>query len=314
LNVSKKQYTVWMLNGDRVPARTPGATKETRETENYYGTVGGRRVPLCPDYKAAIRMLRKLLADGELKRVGLADPHADHKSRPLADHIADYATVLRAKGDTETHISLTVQRVTALTAGCGFRSFADADAGKAAEWLANLRNPASRAEVPVAASFTPAEEATILGISGAAVRAAVSRHRLEASGHGKARRLPRATVLALAEHMAKGRGPETLNHYVRAVRGFFRWLVKAKRAPFNPLDSLELVNAKADVRRARRELTAEELRHLFATTAKSGRRFRGLSGEDRRCLYLTAAATGFRASALAALTPADFDLMRVIRP
>jgi hypothetical protein len=33
-----------------------------------------------------------------------------------------------------------------------------------------------------------------------------------------------------------------------------------------------------------------------------------LTGEDRYCLYLTAATTGFRASALASLTPADFNL------
>ena len=108
--------------------------------------------------------------------------------------------------------------------------------------------------------------------------------------------------------MGRAVGPETVNHYVRAVRGFFRWLVRAKRIGSNPLDSLSLVNAQADVRRARRELTADELRRLFAATRASDRAFRGLTGEDRFHLYLTAAATGFRASALANLTPADFDL------
>src|SRR5262249_46319512 len=127
-------------------------------------------------------------------------------------------------------------------------------------------------------------------------------------GQGKARRMPRATVEALAGRMARGHGPQTINHYVRAVRGFFRWMVRAKRSGANPLEALSLVNAQVDVRRARRELTADELRTLLVTTRASERGFRGLTGEDRFHLYLTAAVSGFRAAALASLTPADFDL------
>jgi integrase len=82
----------------------------------------------------------------------------------------------------------------------------------------------------------------------------------------------------------------------------------AKRIGLNPLESLTLINEKVDVRCARRELTADELRALLTATRTSGRGFRGLTGEDRFHLYLTAAATGFRARALAHLTPADFDL------
>ncbi len=66
-----------------------------------------------------------------------------------------------------------------------------------------------------------------------AVRAVVKRHNLTATGNGKARRLPRATVEALVLKQAKGCGPATTNHYIRAVRGFFRWLVRAKRIGSN---------------------------------------------------------------------------------
>ena len=68
------------------------------------------------------------------------------------------------------------------------------------------------------------------------------------------------------------------------------------------------MNAAVDVRRARRELTADELRALLTGTRASERTFRGLTGEDRFHLYLVTAGTGFRASALSNLTPADFDL------
>lgn len=66
---------------------------------------------------------------------------------------------------------------------------------------------------------------TLLGVSGAAVRAFVKRHALAATGQDKSRRYPRATLEALLSLRGRGTGPETLNHYVRAVRGFMRWLV-----------------------------------------------------------------------------------------
>ena len=107
---------------------------------------------------------------------------------------------------------------------------------------------------------------------------------------------------------ARGCGPETVNHFIRAAKGFCRWLAKAKRFGSNPLDTLTPVNAAVDVRRARRELTADELRRVFDTARKSGRRFRGLTGAERYTLYLVATSTGFRVRALANLTLADFDL------
>ena len=199
-------------------------------------------------------------------------------------------------------------RVKALLAGCRFAVIADADAGRASEWLIALRRDAAPVAVPSEDSFTPAATAKLLGISGAAVRAAVTRWNLPATGIGKARTFPRATVEALVLNRAKGCGPETANHYVRAVRGFFRWLVKAKRFGSNPLDSLSLVNSAVDVRHARRELTADELRRLFVASRTSHRSFRGLAGPDRYMLYLVAAGTGFRSRAMANLTPADFDI------
>ena len=135
----------------------------------------------------------------------------------------------------------------------------------------------------------------------------MKRHGLLATGHGKKRRLPRATVEALALRLDRGCGPQTVNHYVRAVRGFFRWMVKSKRCASDPLDTLSLVNVNVDVRHARRELTAAELGRLLVAAESSVKSFRGLTGVDRFHLYLAAATTGFRAYGLANLTPEDFD-------
>ena len=305
----KKQTTAWRLAGKKVPANTLGAEKITTKSAKWYGTVNGRHVPLCRDKQVAERMLRKMEADAGLADVGLSDQFASHRRRPLSEHLKDFASHLRAKGDTESHIELTIARARALFDGCQWKVYGDTDAARASEWLTSLRQAAPPVTIPTKKTeFTPGEVSDLFGISGAAVRATVKRHGLAATGNGKARRYPRETVTALADRVGRGIGPETVNHYVRAVRGFFRWMVKAKRIGSNPLDALSLMNSQVDVRRARRELTADELRNLFTATRSSHRAFRGLTGEDRYFLYLTAATTGFRANALASLTPIDFNL------
>ena len=177
------------------------------------------------------------------------------------------------------------------------------------EWLNGRRRNGVAVTLPVSVEwFTPKEAAGVLGMTLAGVRAAVQRNRLPAVGAGKARKLPRATIEMLASAKARGVSPTTVNHYVRAVRGFFRWLVKAKRIGINLLDNLSLLNERVDVRRGRRELSADELQRLLDVAQSSAKTFHGLSGKDRFTLYLTAAATGFRANALANLTPPDFAL------
>ena len=306
--VWKKQKTVWHLAGQRVPAGTPGAEKRTVLSRNWYGTIAGQQVPLCADKGAAKSMLAKRLTDSALGTVGLGDPFAAHKRTPLSQHLADYKAHLAAKGDTAGHVDLTADRIGAAFAGCGFRTFADVDAGRVAGWLAARRADAAPPAVPPGAEFSPMAAALIVGVSGAALRGLVRRHGLAATGAGRARRYPRATVKAVLAARARGCSPETANHYVRATRGFARWMVAAGRAPANPLATLALLAIGPDVRRSRRELTAGQLRDLLTATLARPNQFRGLSGAERHALYLTAATTGFRAAALAALTPADFRL------
>ena len=292
---------------------TAEGSKYLRPTKKWYGkytdgTGVVQLIPLTSDKSAARMLLAELVKKAERQRIGLFDPAEAHATRPLLEHLGDYAAVLESKGDTSEHIDQTRSRIAAVLTGCGIAFAKDADPVRVADWLNELRRDSAVMQLPDGqGTFTPAEAARLLGISGAAVRATVKRHGLAATGNGIARTLPRATVEALGLRAGKGTGPQTVNHYVRAVRGFFRWLAKVKRIGTNPLDSLELLNASVDVRRGRRELTLEELQELFRTTRSSERSFRGLCGEDRYQLYLIAAGTGFRASALAGLTPNDFD-------
>jgi integrase len=267
-----------------------------------------RRVKGSTDKAVTEQMIADWQRRIERRRLGYADPVEEHATRPLVDHLADYAAHLEAKGDTSAHVALTVSRIRAVLDGCGFTFPRDLDANTVSAWLTTLRRGGTPVALPDRADFTPGEVADLLGITGAALRAAVKRLNLPATGNGKARRLPRSAVETLVTERAKGISPETANHYVRALRGFGRWLVKSKRIGSNPLETLTLQNTAADTRRRRRELTAAELRRLLEATRASDRTFRGLTGIDRYCLYLTAVSTGLRASALANLTPENFDL------
>jgi site-specific recombinase XerC len=303
----RKPVTHWIKDGKRVPANTPGATPRTRLTAKYYGYVAGREVPLCADRKASLDLLRKRLGDHTLERNGLGDPYKAYRRVKLVRHLKAFRKALRARGNTEAHVVKTVRRVWAVFRGCGFRYPTDLNEEKVSDFLMRLRTPGQTVEVPPGVSFTPRVAAGILCISRVALSQNVRRHALPASGNGKARRLPRSTVEALASLQAQGVSLETVNHYLRALRSFCRWMVP-RRMPSNPLAGLKLLNAQVDVRHARRELRVDELRRLLEATGQSAKVWRGLTGEDRAHLYLLAAVTGFRANALARLTPQDFRL------
>lgn len=112
---------------------------------------------------------------------------------------------------------------------------------------------------------------------------------------------------ALAALRSEGLGPETINHHVRAVKAFSRWLWRDGRAREHALAHLGTINPETDRRRVRRALIPEEAARLIRA-AESGRDVLGMTGPDRAILYSMALATGFRASELASLVPESFRL------
>lgn len=174
---------------------TRDGTKYLRPSKRWYfdvrdhnGTV--RRVKGFTDLKATEQLAAEMERKAARVRAGILDPHEDQLRRPLADHLTDYAAALEAKGNTADHTRQTVARVSALLTGCGFVFSADVDAAKVSAWLIDLRRDSVAAAIPAGDAFTPAETAKLLGISGAAIRAAVKRLGLPATGHGKARSFP----------------------------------------------------------------------------------------------------------------------------
>jgi excisionase family DNA binding protein len=301
----------------KVPAGTPGAKKVKKKSGKWYGRLPGstRPIPLASNKVAAQQILAEKVRQAERARAGLSDPNLEeHRERPLAGHLADFRAALEARDKAPRYVDLVVSRLEALLAGCGYVFIPDMEANpqRVTAWLTDLRrNGPIRQPLPSGQQeFTLGEVAALLGVKKFSVAPLVSRHGLPATGSGKARRFPRATVEALQDRQAGGLSVATANGYLTHLKAFCNWLAGGPRPRMasNPFAGFEPGNEATDRRHDRRELSAAELRRLLETTRASRRSFRGLDGEARFHLYALACATGFRAGGLASLTPECFEL------
>ncbi|MHC4521310.1 MAG: tyrosine-type recombinase/integrase [Planctomycetota bacterium] len=104
----------------------------------------------------------------------------------------------------------------------------------------------------------------------------------------------------------KGISARTFNGKLKAVKGFVAWMIRNRRAADSPISHLTCLNEKADRRRVRRPLGAEEVRRLL-TVAENGPERYGMTGHARMLLYRLACESGLRANELRNLTAASFD-------
>ncbi len=290
------------------PTYTDKKTGEKKRLKKWYVCLNGKEIPLSPNRRAAEMMLAKLLEKAEFEKIGLTDPFERHRQTPLVEHLDDWETAVRAGEGGAKHAAEMLRCVRRVLAGCVF--FADVSPGGVREALADLRQGREVAAIPAnQEQFTRKELADLLGITPAAVPELVSRHRLPATGNGKARRFPRTTAEALLARRGEGASLTTLNRHLQAVKMFGKWMVSEKRAPENPLADMKRVgNPENDRRREFATLTADEIARLIIAARESSAVFMGLAGRDRAALYLCGVSTAFRPVELSRLTPADFLL------
>jgi integrase len=125
---------------------------------------------------------------------------------------------------------------------------------------------------------------------------------------------------ALGRIVAGGKSARTGNHAQAAARAFTRWLMLSNRLKDDPLKAMVTrYSEDADIRYGRRDLSADEIRrlleaaekgepHVARRPAKSKHLDVMIDGLDRAMAYRIAMGTGFRASEVASLTAASFDL------
>jgi hypothetical protein len=112
----------------------------------------------------------------------------------------------------------------------------------------------------------------------------------------KARRISDLSLSGALEALQSLRAREkfnqqTINHYIRAVKAFSRWLWKDKRAREHHLAHLATADPEPDRRYIRRALTPEEAIRVIQA-AEAGPTVMGMSGADRAALYAVARRPG----------------------
>ncbi len=251
MRVFKKHITRYLdADGHYVSKDTPGARKIKEKNGKWYGRVPGnaKAVPLCTNKAAAEIMLGELVRKAEMVKAGITDPFEPHRRRPLSEHLDDYEVYLLAKGDGFQHVRDTMVRVRRVAAGCGFAFIADVSLSAVQKFLAHLaqKRPTLPSIDPAQESYSKKELAAALLVKPHCIGPLVRRWNLPAEGQGRRRRFSRQTALALRERLSQPVGPATINHHVRAIKGFTHWLVRDRRTADNPLAGLSGVNADAD--------------------------------------------------------------------
>jgi len=99
-----------------------------------------RRVPLASDKAAAQTMLNELVRNVEREKSGQVSPFEHWHKRPLRDHILDFQQFQKGKGNSEKHVSSTVDKVRSIVTACKWAYISDISASGVQRQLADRRN------------------------------------------------------------------------------------------------------------------------------------------------------------------------------
>ena len=123
---------------------------------SYWATVDGERVKR----KTRCYYIKYRDANGKLQRVKAyaskektrtkatqleaeaangPDPFAEHRKRPITEHLVDFQRSLEANNRCAKHIGQTISRIKALCEGCGFKLFGDVQTLPIEKWLVGQR-------------------------------------------------------------------------------------------------------------------------------------------------------------------------------
>lgn len=111
----------------------------------------------------------------------------------------------------------------------------------------------------------------------------------------------------VSDELAAGRISQgTHNHYLRAIKGFLRWLYREDRLEKDVSKHLMLCTV-TEIAKDRRALTVDEIGYLLDWTATKGKKTRSLTGWERSLLYRLALTTGLRVNEIRHLHASSID-------
>jgi len=129
----------------RYTQRTPDGGRATRDSAKWYVEYHDaqgirRRVPGYTDKAATQQLASELERNAERRRAGLVDEFAEHRKRPLGDHLSDWHGALVARGTSRDHADLVKSRVQRALTACGFVHPAEVCASRLQAYLGKLRD------------------------------------------------------------------------------------------------------------------------------------------------------------------------------
>lgn len=97
-----------------------------------------RRRPGFTDKQATRQLSVELERRAAQRQSGFVDRHAEHRKRPLIEHLEDWKNFLVSKGNTELHVMTVTTRARKVVLGCGFYKWSDLSATRTQTFIAGL--------------------------------------------------------------------------------------------------------------------------------------------------------------------------------
>ncbi len=130
--IFRHQYSKTLSDGRKT---TKALRKWYVEYRDAQGIV--RRVPGYTDRAATAQLAAELERQAAREQSGLVDRFVEHRKRPLAEHLGDYAKHLA--GCSPHHVATVLPRVRKVLTGCRFTFWPDLSASAVQGFLAELR-------------------------------------------------------------------------------------------------------------------------------------------------------------------------------
>ena len=132
-SIFKRKRTVTDANGKKRVKRSASWYIEFKDENGKVRRVKGYR-----DLAATRQRAAELERQAERCQAGLTDRYAEHKKRPLSEHLADFGRSL-AVGNSESHVRITRSRITRVFDGCGFCFWGDIQGSKIIGFLDHVK-------------------------------------------------------------------------------------------------------------------------------------------------------------------------------
>jgi len=133
-SIFKQRYTAYLENGKVV-------TKKSKNWYFDYTDADGvrQRVKGLTDKAATLRMAADYERNVEKIKNGEIDRYAEHRNKPLEEHLRDFKLSLLSSGISEKQVNLVYGRTRRLIEGCGFIFMKDISALAVQSFCADLR-------------------------------------------------------------------------------------------------------------------------------------------------------------------------------